>query len=423
MTEPKKNPFADLFKSSAEVTNTQSQPPMSATQPAPDWMIQAVLVGVGILVVLAAAFWLPSSVIFELPDFGDPGFDLVEGRVDRVLSTETVEAQEDIGVPAQIIQELEVRVTKGELAGTTALVEQGSVSVGSDSDPYDEGDQVLLYTSELPDGTRTFSIQDYVRRDGLLLLVTLFVIAVLLTGRWQGARSLIALAVTLLILLKFIIPGILSGQDPVLITVLGAGSATVLSVVLSHGINSKSAAAAAGGLAALFITGVIASLAVDGLHFTGVSSEEATFVQGQTGGQISLRGLLLAGILIGSLGVLYDVTILQASAIFELKRTNPRLGFQELFLAGTTVGRDHVAATVDTLVLAYAGASLPLLLLVTIQAQPFEILTSREFMAEEIARALIGSLGIIAAIPITNAIAAWLAIRPRGHWWRPPPAT
>jgi uncharacterized membrane protein len=185
----------------------------------------------------------------------------------------------------------------------------------------------------------------------------------------------------------------------------------VPSLLLSHGWSWKTGTAAVAATVALALTGILASISVEAMNFTGVLSDEATFVQAQTGGQISLKGLLLAGILIGSLGVLYDVTILQASTIFELRKANPELRFADLFVRSTVIGRDHVAATVDTLVLAYAGASLPLLLLVTIQAQPFGTLISREFMAGEIARALIGSIGIVAAIPLTNAIAALVAER------------
>jgi uncharacterized membrane protein len=377
------------------------------------WLIQAAIVSAGALFVLLAALFVPSDLFFDVPDYGGAGIEIVEGRVTSVLSTEEIDPA-DQGFPegpVQTIQNLQVEVTEGEFQGRQVEIRQGTLGIGEDANPYDEGDEVLLSTSELPDGSRVYNIQDYVRRDELTLLFAAFVIAVVAVGGWQGARSIIALGITLLVLIKFIIPGILSGRDAVLITLVGAVLAMIPSLILSHGWSWKTGSAAAAATLALALTGVLASISVEAMNFTGVLSDEATFVQAQTGGQISLKGLLLAGILIGSLGVLYDVTILQASTIFELRKANPELRFSDLFVRSTVIGRDHVAATVDTLVLAYAGASLPLLLLVTIQAQPFGTLISREFMAAEIARALIGSIGLVAAIPLTNAIAALVAER------------
>jgi uncharacterized membrane protein len=377
------------------------------------WLVQAGTVLAGALFVLLAALFVPNDLFFDVPDYGGTGVEIVEGRVTRVISTEEIDPA-DQGFTegtVQTVQNLQVQVTEGEFEGNVVEIRQGTLGVGEDADPYNEGDEVLLSSGELPDGTRVYNIQDYVRRDELMLLFVVFVIAVVAVGGWQGARSIIALGITLLVLIKFIIPGILSGRDAVLITLVGAVLAMVPSLLLSHGWSWKTGAAAAAATVALALTGILASISVEAMNFTGVLSDEATFVQAQTGGQISLQGLLLAGILIGSLGVLYDVTILQASTIFELRKANPGLRFGDLFVRATVIGRDHVAATVDTLVLAYAGASLPLLLLVTIQAQPFGTLISREFMAGEIVRALVGSIGIVAAIPLTNTIAALVAER------------
>lgn len=375
------------------------------------WLIQLAIVSGGVMFVLLAAFYIPSSFVFDVPEYGGSGLEFVEGRVERVIANETIEGVQPGGGEGarQLIQTLEVLVTEGEFEGDLVEIRQGSLGIGDDTIAYKAGDEVLLSTAELPDGSRVFNVQDFVRRDQLVLLLAAFIIAVVAVGGWQGARSVIALGITLLVLVKFIIPGILAGHDAVLITLLGAVLATIPSLLLSHGWNWKSGTAAMAAVVALGFTGLLAYISVESMNFSGLLSDEATFVQSQTAGQVSLRGLLLAGILIGSLGVLYDVTIIQAAAIFELKRVEPSLSFNDLFISGMRVGRDHVAATVDTLVLAYAGASLPILLLVSIQSQPFDQLVNREFMAEEIVRALVGSLGIIAAIPLTNAIAALVA--------------
>jgi uncharacterized membrane protein len=213
------------------------------------------------------------------------------------------------------------------------------------------------------------------------------------------------------IILRFIIPGIVSGGDPVLISVIGALAIMSSSLFLSHGVGAKTFVAFAGTGASLAITALLASFVIGFAKLTGLADEHSVTLQIVTNGVINAEGLLLGGIIIGALGVLDDVTVAQASAVFELHRANSTMGLSGLFSRGMAIGRDHIASTVNTLFLAYAGAALPLLIILSLQTEPANILLNREFLATEIARTIVGSFGIIAAVPITTAIAAWAAQR------------
>jgi uncharacterized membrane protein len=250
-----------------------------------------------------------------------------------------------------------------------------------------------------------------VRESALLWVAVAFVAMVLLTGRLVGAMSLLGLAASMLVLLRFVVPGILSGHNPVLISVLGAIAIMATTLFLSHGVSRKSGVALAGTAISLVLTALLATIAIAAARVTGVASEDAATLQVLGGGGISASGLLLGGIIIGALGVLDDVTVAQASAVFELRRANPLLGALELYRRAMNVGRDHIAATVNTLVLAYAGASLPLLMLLAIQGESLGIQLNREFVAIEVLRALVGSIGIVAAVPLTTSLAALVARR------------
>jgi uncharacterized membrane protein len=191
----------------------------------------------------------------------------------------------------------------------------------------------------------------------------------------------------------------------VAVSVVGAAVIMFVTLYLAHGLNVRTTTAVLGTLGALVLTGVLAWAFVEASHLTGLSSEEAGFLQAAAG-QVNLEGLLLGGIVIGSLGVLDDVTVTQASAVWELYHANPSMGFRALFSAGLRIGRDHIASTVNTLVLAYAGASLPLLVLFTLSNRDLSEVLTGELVAQEIVRTLVGSIGLVAAVPLTTALGA-----------------
>jgi uncharacterized membrane protein len=274
-------------------------------------------------------------------------------------------------------------------------------------DTYRTGQRVNLAVLEQPGQPPFYSIRDIARGRPMLLLAALFVGAVVAFGRWQGVRSLVGLVVSFLVIVGFIVPSILSGHSPVSAGLVGALAITIVSLHLAHGLGRKTTAAVVGTALALGLTALLSTAFVAAATLTGIASDEARSLNFDLGG-ISLRGLLLAGIVIGGLGVLDDVTTSQASLVFELHRANPAARLAELVRGALAVGRDHVAATVNTLFLAYAGASLPLLVLFVTADEPVGTLVTTEVVAVEVVRTLCGSVGLIAAVPLTTLLAAIL---------------
>jgi uncharacterized membrane protein len=269
---------------------------------------------------------------------------------------------------------------------------------------------VLIEHGQGPAG-ESFYISDFMRLPALLLLALCFSAAAIIVGRKTGLRSLISMSYTVAIIALFILPRLGAGQAPVMVCIAGALLAVVPSMYLTYGWNWKTHSALPGLTISLLMTALLATLFANWSRLTGFASEEAALLLflGQT--QIDLRGLALGGIIIGTLGVLDDVTIGQASATFELKRANPALDWRRLYQHGMVVGRDHIASMINTLMMAYVGAALPLLLLMTTSSASLGQTLNREFLAEEIIRTLVGSLGLILAVPITSLIASLIAHR------------
>ncbi|MEA2366769.1 MAG: hypothetical protein QOI32_2281, partial [Thermoleophilaceae bacterium] len=254
-----------------------------------------------------------------------------------------------------------------------------------------------------------YSLYDFERRGPMLILALLFVAVVLVFARWRGALSLAGLGISLALVLLFVVPSILDGNSPLLVAVVGSMAVAFTTIPLAHGWGSKSLAALLGTAASLIVTALLALLFTNLTHLTGLSSEEAIFLQ-IGNANVSLQGLLLAGMVIGALGVLDDVTISQASTVLALRRANPALRLRRLFGLAMDVGRDHVSATVNTLVLAYVGAALPILLLFSAADLGVGQAMNLEVVAKEIVATLVGSIGLIAAVPITTGLAAALAL-------------
>ncbi|HWH00831.1 MAG TPA: YibE/F family protein [Pilimelia sp.] len=281
------------------------------------------------------------------------------------------------------------------------------------------GERVVLL--HLPDalGDRPYQIVDHQRAAPLAAVVLAFALAVVAFGRWRGVRALAGLGITFSVLLLFVVPAILDGRPPLLVAVVGSGAIMLSVLFLTHGFRVTTAMAVLGTLASLTLTGLLSAAATWLTRLTGVASEEAAFVT-MFHQDVNMQGLLLAGILIGSLGVLDDVCVTQAAAVTELGAANPGLGVRRIYRAATRIGRAHIASVINTIILAYAGASLPVLILLTTGGQPLGELLASQFLAEEIVRSAVGTIGLISAVPITTALAA-LALR-RGARQRPRPA-
>lgn len=300
--------------------------------------------------------------------------------------------------------EISLEIDEGDRTG-----EQVTVDTGLDGyPPLESGDRVELSISTFEDGGEQFFIVDLVRGPSLLVLLAVFGAAVLAVSRWQGLRALFGLALSLVIVFRFVVPAILAGSPPFLVALLGAGAVLLTTLPLAHGINVKTSSAIVGTALALAATVGLGALFIDATALTGFSSEDAVLARFAVA-DLDLRGLVLAGLVISALGVLDDVTVAQASTVLALRRARPEASRVEIMREAMSVGRDHIASTVNTLVLAYVGASLALLLVFWTGGLPLADVLTSEIVAEEIVKTLVGSLGILAAVPLTTLLAASVA--------------
>jgi len=271
------------------------------------------------------------------------------------------------------------------------------------------GDRVrVAYSGGEATDPGSYQVVDFQRSGPLIALAVAFALAVLLLGRWRGLAALVALGMSLVVLVLFVLPAILGGASPVWAAVVGACLIMFVVLYLTHGLSARTSTAVLGTLASLALIALLSAVFSAIARLTGLDDTTASLIA-TLGAPVDARGLLLAGIVIGALGVLDDVTVTQTSAVWELRAANPALGARALFAAGMRIGRDHVSSAVNTLVLAYAGASLPLLLLFTVAGRgPADVLTSQD-VATEIVRTLVGSIGLVASVPITTGLAALVA--------------
>ena len=325
-----------------------------------------------------------------------------------------VEVEETIcpGFGQQRCQLATARLESGPDAGRRIRLQLGATGLDPDLDP---GDEIRVAEApEPPPGAPAvagtgYTLADFERGTPMLVLALIFVLAVLAFARLRGALSLVGLGFSLAVVLVFVVPAILDGRSPPAVAVVGSLAVALVTIPLAHGRGPKSLAAVLGTAASLLLTVLLALVFTEAAHLTGFSSEEAIFLQ-VSGADLSLEGLLLAGMVIGALGVLDDVTVSQASTVLALRGAAPELGFRELFGRALRVGRDHVSATVNTLVLAYVGASLPVLLIFSQADLGLGEALNLEVVAKEVVATLVGSIGLIAAVPITTALAALLAL-------------
>jgi uncharacterized membrane protein len=331
------------------------------------------------------------------------------GIVDDILE----EGEITLGEVTQPYQVLSVTITEGKYAGESFEIEYGTRQILNDMIHIEEDERILITVSSAPDGTLTAHFTDFYRRNSLVLLLGVFVAVSILISGWKGVRSIIGILLSLAVIILIILPGIQEGKDPLAISVFGTFFFVAFSLYIVYGWTVKTHAAVLGSLLSLAITGVLAYLFVDHARLTGYGDENMFYISQLTQNTLNVRSLLLAGILIGTLGVLDDLVIAQASSVFELYRNNPTQSFKALFKSAMNIGQDHIAATVNTLVLAYAGASLPMLLLFSFRNVDYALAINLEFIAEEFVRTMVGSLGLFAAVPITTAIASIIAINYR----------
>jgi uncharacterized membrane protein len=328
------------------------------------------------------------------------------GFVSEVYGAEVIGVQE---VPCEgqpgadvLCRRIAFAIDEGPDAGETAAQE----FVQTPSTPIlSEEDRVLLARD--PQAPPEFRYRFVDRDRGTLLfwLAVAFAAAVVSLGRLRGLTALAGLAVSIGVLLWFVLPAVLDGRNPLAVAVVGSAAIAFLALYLSHGLTTMTTVALLGTLGALGLTAALASIVVGLARLSGFASEEAVVVQ-IGASRIDLAGIILGGVVIGALGAIDDMTVTQASAVWELRAANPRTSRRSLASAGLRIGRDHVASTVNTLALAYAGASMPVLLLLVLSRQPLASVVSGEVLATEILRTLVGSIGLVAAVPLTTWLAA-----------------
>ncbi|MER7308792.1 YibE/F family protein [Streptomyces griseoluteus] len=268
-----------------------------------------------------------------------------------------------------------------------------------------QGDKVVVaYEPKAPKELQ-YAVTDLDRKFPMALLAGIFAVAVVVVGRLRGVMALVALAVSFLVLTLFILPAVLQGSDPLLVAVVGSSAIMLIALYMCHGLSARTSVAVLGTLVSLLLIGLLGSQFIGWAALTGNTDDNTGLIHGLYP-SIDMSGLLLAGVIIGSLGVLDDVTVTQTSAVWELHEANPSMGWRGLYRAGIRIGRDHIASVVNTLVLAYAGAALPLLLLFSIAQSGVGTVATSELVAEEIVRTLVGSIGLVASVPVTTALAA-----------------
>lgn len=306
---------------------------------------------------------------------------------------------------------IDFRLTQGPDTGSVFPL---TFVVAQTSPAFDVGDRVVLEYQPAADPEFRYAYADRQRRPLLLGVALAFALVVVWLGRLRGLAALVGLVATVFVLLRFVIPAILDGRSPVLVAVVGASVIAYVALYSAHGFNRMTTVALLGTLAALGVTVLLSWFAVEAAAFTGLISDEAFIL---TVAGIDPAGLILAGVVLGAIGAIDDVTVTQASAVWELNRVRPDLGRVTLFRHGLKVGRDHVASTVNTLLLAYAGAAMPLLIFFVLAEQSIGTVLNSEIVAVEAVRTLVGSIGLVSSVPLTTWLAAVFASEDfaRGH--------
>jgi uncharacterized membrane protein len=357
---------------------------------------------------LVAALLVPAALatlvgLFVLYPFGGgpdaaPAAPRVPGQVTAAELTDCNPGSGDGGCVA-----LTVRLDAGVAPGSSITL---LMSVVRGVAPYGAGDPVVLAViGEDPADPESYQVVDFQRGTPVAVLALLFAAAVVALGRWRGVAALVALGLTAIVLTAFVLPALLAGSDPLAVAVVGSAAIMFGVLFLTHGFSARTATAAVGTMLSLVLIGLLGVGFAAATRLTGLD-DDTIALSNTLGTAVDGRGLLLAGLIIGALGALDDVTVTQTSAVWELHRTDPALGPRALVTAAMRIGRDHVGAAVNTLVLAYTGAALPLLLIFSVAGRGLVDTLTSQVIATEVVRTLVGSIGLVASVPLTTAVAA-----------------
>ncbi|MCH6470992.1 YibE/F family protein [Sinomonas sp. 5-5] len=373
------------------------------------WILAAILGPLGVATLVAMVLLWPTG------DHGDLKLSNPYAVAQGVsIDTGTVQTVGQSGcADGQPASQCAVAVTQPEAGGPVVAVAMNpDVMVSHGVKAGDRIRYLNLSRLQQPSATPAASAPaapsyvfvDFVRTVPVLLLAGLYAFVVVAVARWRGLRALVGLAGAYAVLALFVLPGLVEGKPPLLLALVGSTAIMMGVLYFAHGISARTSTALLGTIFGLGVTALLASWAVDAGNLTGVGSHDAASLV-SLGGGLSISGVILCGLVIASLGALNDVTITQASAVWELYELAPRTPARRLFSSALRIGRDHIASTVYTIAFAYAGAALPALLLVMLYERPLlEALTGPE-LVEEVVRTLVGSIGLVLAIPLTTAVA------------------
>jgi uncharacterized membrane protein len=381
-------------------------------------IVVGLLIAIGFVVVAGAVWLWPSQQKVDIPlPFQNSAGGAVtteaghvrassaatcgDQSVGAVLTTAPVPVKGD---DAHCVQSL-IAIDSGPNEGANTLLE---FSGGPGQPQLAVGENIRITRVVDPTGTTTYSFYDYERKLPLIAMAAAFALVVVAVARWRGLRALVGIVVAFAVLVVFMLPALRDGGAAIPVALVASATILYAVIYLAHGVSLRTSAALLGTLTALLLAAGLSWAAIELAHLTGLSQEENNAVATYLG-NVSITGLLLAGFIVGSLGVLNDVTVTQASTVFELAQVGDGSSRRGIFVGAMRVGRDHIASTVYTLVLAYAGSALPLLLLFSVANRSLGDVLTSETVAIEIARSAVGGIALALAVPLTTAIAAVLA--------------
>ncbi|RLV55788.1 YibE/F family protein [Aeromicrobium phragmitis] len=378
--------------------------------PARPRLAKALAIVVGVIAVAAiagmVALWPNSG---DVPQGGGPFSDESVTLVDA-----TVESVEPFDCGSTGIGPDNTPMVEGDCAQVTAATEDDESAeftldptryVGAGMEP---GDEIVLIEIAPPGQQVSYEFHDYQRGSQLLVMAIVFGVLVALIGRWRGLFAILGIGVTLLALVRFVLPALLAGGPALAIAIVGSTAIMLVVLYLAHGISIRTTAALFGTLFGIAFTALAGAFATGWAHLTGVGSEDDHLLVASAP-EMSLSGVVAATMVIAGLGVLNDVTVTQASAVWEMRGLQPTAGPGQLFRSAMRIGRDHIASSVYTLVFAYAGSAMTVLLLITTYQQELLQVATTEQIGQEIVRTLVGAVGLVLAVPVTTAIAVALA--------------
>lgn len=395
--------------------HTELTPQALAARKKANWILAAVLIPLTLLTLAAMAMLWPSGskegIKLASPYAAAPGVTFDTGKIQRVVTGSCSEGAQpggDAGQAPQPGSECTFAFTEPDKGGSPVKVVINPDVAKSHGVKVGDNIRYLNLSkaqgSAEAQGTPAYVFVDFVRTMPIIFLAVLYAVVVIAVARWRGLRALVGLVGAYAVLVAFMLPGLVEGKPPLLLALVGSTVIMIGVLYFAHGFSARTSTALLGTMFGLAITALLAAWATDAANLAGVGSHDAATLT-NISDNISISGIILCGLIISGLGVLNDVTITQSSAVWELWELAPETSARQLFASAMRIGRDHIASTVYTIAFAYAGAALPVLILVMLYERPLgEALTSAE-LSEEVIRTLVGSVGLVLAIPVTTLIA------------------